>query len=73
MDCDVRDWEQQKNAFKTAALKSKNGFIDIVIANAGISGDDPFLMDSMFVGQILFLKTLADSFSCSRCGGRSGA
>jgi len=43
--CDVRSWADQKLAFTTAAAKSVNGFIDIVIANAGISGDDPFLAE----------------------------
>jgi NAD(P)-dependent dehydrogenase (short-subunit alcohol dehydrogenase family) len=44
-ECDVRQWEEQKAAFRLAASKSSSGMIDVVIANAGISGDDPFLMD----------------------------
>ncbi|KIV88968.1 hypothetical protein PV10_08592 [Exophiala mesophila] len=43
-NCDVRSWADQKKAFQLAASKSASGLIDIVVANAGISGNDHFLM-----------------------------
>ncbi|KAJ5951664.1 uncharacterized protein N7479_010077 [Penicillium vulpinum] len=41
--CDVRSWDEQKEAFDAAIASSANGCIDVIIANAGISGDDPLL------------------------------
>jgi hypothetical protein len=36
--CDVRSWENQLSVFKAAMAKSPNRNVDIVVANAGISG-----------------------------------
>jgi NAD(P)-dependent dehydrogenase (short-subunit alcohol dehydrogenase family) len=40
--CDVRQWKEQVDVFKDAIANSPNKSVDIVIANAGISADDPF-------------------------------
>jgi NAD(P)-dependent dehydrogenase (short-subunit alcohol dehydrogenase family) len=40
--CDVRNWEERKAAFKLTVDKPHDGFVDNVIVNAGMSGDDPF-------------------------------
>jgi NAD(P)-dependent dehydrogenase (short-subunit alcohol dehydrogenase family) len=42
VQCDVTNWEAQVAAFKAAVLKSPSKSIDIVVANAGISGSDGF-------------------------------
>jgi NAD(P)-dependent dehydrogenase (short-subunit alcohol dehydrogenase family) len=42
--CDVRDWQQQVNMFKEAVRLSPHGGIDIVVANAGIAGIEPFML-----------------------------
>lgn len=42
--CDVADWQSQVNLFKEAVRASPHGGIDAVIANAGISGDEPLQM-----------------------------
>ncbi|KAF2095937.1 NAD(P)-binding protein [Rhizodiscina lignyota] len=39
--CDVTSWDQQLAAFKAAVSKSPHNTVDIVVANAGISGSDP--------------------------------
>lgn len=38
--CDVTDWKSQLDVFKKAKSSSPSGRIDIVVANAGISGED---------------------------------
>jgi NAD(P)-dependent dehydrogenase (short-subunit alcohol dehydrogenase family) len=38
--CDVRNWDDQVAMFKTAIQRSPNHSCDIVIANAGVVGDD---------------------------------
>ncbi|BCS21816.1 uncharacterized protein APUU_30041S [Aspergillus puulaauensis] len=43
--CDVTVWAEQLAAFQTAIKDSPRGGIDIVIANAGISGSDEFFQD----------------------------
>jgi NAD(P)-dependent dehydrogenase (short-subunit alcohol dehydrogenase family) len=43
--CDTRVWEDQASLFKTACEKSPSGGIDIVLANAGITGLDPVFND----------------------------
>ncbi|KEF53531.1 uncharacterized protein A1O9_10506, partial [Exophiala aquamarina CBS 119918] len=43
--CDICSWPDQKTAFKSVVAKSVNNSIDIIVANAGISGDDPLLMN----------------------------
>lgn len=40
--CDVTNWEDQVAAFKAAVIKSPSKSVDIVVANAGISGSDEF-------------------------------
>ena len=45
--CDVRSWADQLNAFKEAIANSPSKTIDIVIANAGISGADAIFGDDM--------------------------
>ncbi|KAL2857341.1 hypothetical protein BJY01DRAFT_242413 [Aspergillus pseudoustus] len=47
IQCDIRNWDEQREAFSAAVSTSLNGRIDVVVANAGISGDDPFLHDGM--------------------------
>lgn len=42
--CDTRSWQDQANLFKAASDRC-NGNIDIVFANAGISGIDPVFQD----------------------------
>jgi len=39
--CDVTSWDDQLAVFKTAVAKSPANSVDIVLANAGISGPDP--------------------------------
>ncbi|KAL2005209.1 hypothetical protein VTN00DRAFT_2419 [Thermoascus crustaceus] len=39
--CDVTSWDDQLHLFKSALSGSPNKSIDIVVANAGISGPDP--------------------------------
>lgn len=39
--CDTRVWEEQAVLFKTASERSPSRGVDIVLANAGISGLDP--------------------------------
>jgi NAD(P)-dependent dehydrogenase (short-subunit alcohol dehydrogenase family) len=41
--CDVRVWSDQLSAFKAALTHSPNQQIDIVVANAGVAGNDPLL------------------------------
>lgn len=43
--CDVRNWADQAALFKMASSKN-GGNIDIVFANAGISGSDPVFNDT---------------------------
>ena len=43
--CDTRVWEDQASLFKTASEKSPSRGIDIVLANAGITGLDPVFND----------------------------
>jgi NAD(P)-dependent dehydrogenase (short-subunit alcohol dehydrogenase family) len=43
--CDVTQWEDQAALFKLAVEKSKSGNIDLVVANAGISGQDPVFLN----------------------------
>jgi len=38
--CNVTSWTDQLSAFKAAASLSPRGIIDIVIANAGVTGAD---------------------------------
>ncbi|KAI9148727.1 hypothetical protein HJFPF1_10769 [Paramyrothecium foliicola] len=48
VQCDIRDWDQQKIVFETAKMKSPNKSVDVVIANAGISrssGDSLWNLD----------------------------
>ena len=43
--CDVRSWADQLKAFKQAIANSPSKTVDIVIANAGISGADQVFWD----------------------------
>ncbi|KAK6429201.1 hypothetical protein LTR95_014653, partial [Oleoguttula sp. CCFEE 5521] len=43
--CDVLCWQEQLHLFKTAILRSPTKGIDIVLANAGISGQDDVCLD----------------------------
>lgn len=43
--CDVTNWADQVNLFKTALALSPSHRLDIVIANAGISGRDSLYWD----------------------------
>lgn len=43
--CDVTNWADQVDLFKTALARSPSHRVDIVIANAGISGRDPLYWD----------------------------
>lgn len=43
--CDTRAWEDQAILFKTAIEQSPSHSIDVVLANAGISGMDPVFHD----------------------------
>jgi NAD(P)-dependent dehydrogenase (short-subunit alcohol dehydrogenase family) len=43
--CDTRSWEDQASLFKTASEKSPARSVDIVFANAGISGRDSVFND----------------------------
>ena len=45
--CDVTSWENQAEVFKKAKQVSPSGRIDIVIANAGISGQDEVVMNDI--------------------------
>ncbi|TDZ33310.1 5'-hydroxyaverantin dehydrogenase [Colletotrichum spinosum] len=48
VECDIRDWNQQKVMFEIAKGRSPNHSVDIVIANAGISrssGDSLWNLD----------------------------
>jgi NAD(P)-dependent dehydrogenase (short-subunit alcohol dehydrogenase family) len=50
VQCDIRDWDEQKNMFETARATSPSKSVDIVIANAGISrssGDSLWELDGM--------------------------
>jgi len=38
--CDVTSWVEQLALFKSAVARSPNKGVDVVIANAGISGPD---------------------------------
>jgi NAD(P)-dependent dehydrogenase (short-subunit alcohol dehydrogenase family) len=47
--CDVTSWKDQLAVFKAAIANSPHKSIDIVIANAGIAGNDPvFEQGKMF-------------------------
>lgn len=46
--CDVRNWQDQVNVFKTAIAKSPRHGIDIVVANAGVSGSDEFYEGTLY-------------------------
>ncbi len=46
--CDVREWKDQLEVFKSAVSNSPHHSVDIVIANAGISGDDHFYQIGTF-------------------------
>jgi len=57
--CDVTNWDNQARMFEEAVGKSPTGRIDIVVANAGISGQDPiFVEDSASTPQKPDLKIL---------------
>ncbi|KIV96393.1 hypothetical protein PV10_00271 [Exophiala mesophila] len=43
--CDVTKWADQAALFKSATAKSPSGNIDIVVVNAGISGQDPVFLN----------------------------
>lgn len=46
MRCDVREWSDQLALFETAISVAPRKRIDIVIANAGLSGaNDPVMLD----------------------------
>ena len=40
VQCNVTTWSDQVNLFKTAISRSPNKTVEIVVANAGISGAD---------------------------------
>jgi NAD(P)-dependent dehydrogenase (short-subunit alcohol dehydrogenase family) len=48
--CDVCSWDSQLAMFKAARVSSPEQSIDIVVANAGITGPDP-----VFYGQGQFV------------------
>lgn len=43
--CDTRSWQDQAALFKLAVSQSPSRSLDIVLANAGISGSDPIFND----------------------------
>ena len=43
--CNVLEWDDQVNVFKTAVTKAPSKTVDIVVANAGISGPDSVWKD----------------------------
>ena len=46
MKCDVRNWDEQVQAFDAAVANSPHKSCDVVIANAGIVGvDDVYQLD----------------------------
>lgn len=71
--CDVTSWEDQQSAFKSAIRNSPNKSVDVVVANAGISGpDDLFNIEGEIV-QGLAQVGIANETSPSRHRGRSEA
>jgi NAD(P)-dependent dehydrogenase (short-subunit alcohol dehydrogenase family) len=46
--CDVKNWDEQVAMFKRAVELSPHGGIDIVVANAGVAGTEPFGMINEF-------------------------
>ena len=54
--CDVRQWKEQVEVFKAAIANSPHKSVDIVIANAGISGDDPLYKLGMIFPLLLTLE-----------------
>lgn len=62
--CDIRSWDDQKNMFETAKMKSPSQSVDVVIANAGISrssGDSLWNLDGTYMP---VSATLQDLNSC---------
>ncbi|ETI26510.1 hypothetical protein G647_03287 [Cladophialophora carrionii CBS 160.54] len=43
--CDVTNWDDQARMFQETIKTSPNGCVDVVVANAGISGQDPVFVD----------------------------
>lgn len=54
--CDVTCWDHQVSLLKAALTGSDHGNIAIVIANAGISGQDSVFNDGMMVSCQRFLR-----------------
>lgn len=55
--CDVRQWNDQVAVFKSAVTNSPHNGVDIVIANAGISGQDPLFK----LGMIFYIISIRGS------------
>jgi NAD(P)-dependent dehydrogenase (short-subunit alcohol dehydrogenase family) len=49
--CDTRDWDEQVDLFKKAKTSSPAKSVDIVIANAGVSGPDEIFASSGLEGR----------------------
>ncbi|KIX03816.1 uncharacterized protein Z518_07369 [Rhinocladiella mackenziei CBS 650.93] len=64
VQCDVRNWQDQLTAFKSAIAHSPQHCIDIVIANAGISGSDEF-----FEGAYPPISVMEDDINASEDDG----
>lgn len=54
--CDVRQWKEQVEVFKAALANSPHKSVDIVISNAGISGEDPLYTLGMSFLLLLYLS-----------------
>jgi NAD(P)-dependent dehydrogenase (short-subunit alcohol dehydrogenase family) len=61
--CDVTNWEHQAAMFEDTIKKTPNNRVDIVIANAGISGQDPVFVDDGKHSYIRAFFTLSSSLT----------
>lgn len=55
----MTNWDHQVKLFEEAIQKSPTGLVDIVVANAGISGQDPVFVDDCTL--ILYLWSALSS------------
>jgi len=49
--CDTRNWDEQVDLFKKAKASSPAKSVDVVIANAGVSGPDEIFASSGLEGR----------------------
>jgi hypothetical protein len=50
--CDTRNWDEQVDLFKKAKANSPAKSVDVVIANAGVSGPDEIFASSGLEGRL---------------------